>query len=268
MRKEIIIFCALICLFSQVAFGFERLDYDVRSAGFGGVLTTGNNGMAGVGNPAGLAHVVAREAGLERGSIYEGAVESQALRIVQPVGQLGTFAINFSQYGTEAAKNKTGSVAFGRAFGDYFAAGVQVNRLNVEDMSVSKATGYSADLGLVLYLGQYLQVGYTAANLGGYLQWDGLDSPKREELAKSSRIGACLALDHNVLIGVDLKENKGIAIGVETCPDSNLRFRFGYDEGRPTFGFGCTIAERILTDYAFVGSPLGGVHMLSTSVRF
>src|SRR5215210_5975215 len=132
MRNKFALFFFLLCTCTFIASaGDGNLATGARSSAIGGASSTYGDLWSAYNNQAGLGRVKSISAGITnelRFMVPELSVRGLAIAI--PVKKSGVFGLSISYFGYSVYNEKKIGLAYARAFGEKFSAGIQIDYLS------------------------------------------------------------------------------------------------------------------------------------------
>ena len=184
MRTIFLLINALILtlLFVGMAFAaFDDMGIGARPLGMGGAfVAVADDANAAMYNPAGLGYMTVAEAGFTHVRMFSGVVNYNYAGIVLPLGNAGSFGVNWGRLGEESSIYSENSVAlsYSNKIVEALSLGANIKMLNtsfdesnlwVESNSYfaggSSASGFTVDIGLLAKPVSGLSIGISGENL-------------------------------------------------------------------------------------------------------
>ncbi len=301
LNRNIILIILIFLLYSSPSFAssgdtgttagaFLKLNGGTRAAAMGDTFVAiADDPSAIYWNPAGLTQIKS----LELSSMYANwlaGTNYTTLSLVRPFNPsiIGGISINYLSMGeieetTLSQPGGTGrkftptdyvvTLCFARKINPRLSLGVNVKSLN-ESIDSSDASGYAADLGLLLALSEKSRFGFAVKNMGSL-------SGANNSLPLNYRAGLSLKMLPNdaLLLGVDFNmpnDNQStLHFGAEYALRNTLFMRIGYNNRKETnaggtYGMGAGIKwKNLKLDYAYVPfGDLGNTSRISFNLSF
>ncbi len=224
-----------------------------RSAGLGHSSVALTDGWATHHNQAALGFLEKTSASIS----YENRFFLQDLSLANASfahpSQLGTFGLAVSYFGFDLYNESKFGLSYARAFGKYFALGLQLNyhTYHVEEGSTSPGA-LTFEAGVLARPIQKLNIGFHIFNPGGSLK----NSETQERLPVIARLGALYQFHENLGLTAEVKKNENAAeryaLGFEYRVLEKLIFRtgVGLQPLTNTFGLGLDLGS-FTTDLSY-----------------
>lgn len=258
-RRLILLFSALPAFTAAFA-GSDNYPLGARQAGMANASVTIADVWSVQHNQAGLGFVKSTAAGV----YYENRFLMKELSLkggafVLPV-KAGTFGLCVSSFGyTNYSENKVG-IAFGKAFGEKFSAGIQLDYLNTHIAeNYGKSQAVAGEIGIQVKPLKSLTIGAhlfnpTRAKLADY---------NNERTSTIMRLGVDYRFSEKVFVAVetekDVDHKAAFKTGLEYHPAEALYLRAGIstNPSLSSFGFGLKIKQFKLDFASTFHSVLG-----------
>ncbi|MBL7074049.1 hypothetical protein ISS37_02260 [candidate division KSB1 bacterium] len=285
---------------SQGAAGaFLRMGLGAKAMAMGDAFVAGgNDGFAGFYNPALLPSLVGRWIALsyrflalDRRFMYLGYASplkpTAGLAIgwiSSGIGDVGGYDFEGNYYGDLTAGEDAFYFSFANKFGDRVSVGLsaKVVRHRLDEVT---ARGFGLDFGGLIQVWSGLWIGGQVKDVRTQYSWDTSDywehgMSKVDHFPRVQRYGLCYRFSGSRMVMADVEAQDGEVayhlggeVGFVLNPTALFVLRGGYDDGKPTLGFGYSFslyrASSVL-DYAFVLEDVApaGSQIISWSFLF
>ncbi len=171
-----------------------------------------------------------------------------------PTKKLGTFAVNYTQYGFELYKEAKIGIAYAKTLGKHFWAGIQINRLSKEiQMENGSQSRYNFEVGLLAEIFPKLFIGFHIFNpTQTAFEMEDYD----DKIPTIARLGVSYQFNKQSLIsceiGKDFDGDASVKIGAEygITPNIYVRVGVGNHPNSVSMGVGFKYAK-LSTNIAF-----------------
>jgi tetratricopeptide (TPR) repeat protein len=246
-------------------------------------------------NPAGLHRIEYKEANLFHTSLFDESATYSALALSHPFLELGVFSFGVVQLRVGGIEQRDASnmlldgelrnvqtryaLGYAREITKGFSVGVDAKLDRFSQGSYS-ASGLGLDLGAGIERSVQsrvldgIAIGLTVMNV---IEPTMKLAERESGDPRGVLVGGAMwksisrKMQDRLMIVVDVEKSQfsdaGLHIGAEYRVRDAFAARGGWDDGIPTLGCGVE-ARRILFDYAYRSTELGGNHLFSLSMRF
>lgn len=246
-------------------------------------------------NPAGLSRIEYKEASLFHTSLFDESTTYSALALSHPLLDIGVFSFGIIQLRVGGIEQRDAS--------NMLLEGEMRDTETRYELGFAREIAKGLSVGVDAKLDRFSQGPYSANGLG-LDAGIGLETPGRSSAVDGIAIGLSIvnlieptiklveresgdprgvlagaavwksisqSLQDRLTIAVDVKKSQTsdahLHFGAEYRVMDAFAARGGWDAGAPTFGCGVEV-KRILFDYAYRGTELGGNHLFSLAMRF
>lgn len=210
-------------------------------------------------NQAGLAHLQTMNAGFYYESRFTmKELGMQAFTFALPTST-GTFAASFANYGYSKYFEQQAGLAYAKAFGDKFSAGIQFDYLRTFIAEYDEKSNFTFELGIISEPIDNLFIGAHVYNpIITSLTSDGYD-----KIPTILRIGVGYNINDKAFLCLetekDIDEKTSIKVGLEWKLIENLMLRGGIGNNPLNSSFGIGYRhKKLTTDIAFTYHPILG----------
>lgn len=244
------IFFSLTIFYSLAA--YENNANGARSAGLGNASVTLSDVWSTGNNQAGLANIKNISAGIYyENSFLLKELSLKAATVSIPL-KAGVFGISASTFGYKLYSENKYGIAFSKAFGSIFSAGVQMNYFNTKIAEGYGSTGAAlAEMGIQAKLTKNLTLGSHLFNPAKTK----LADYNNERIPTIMRLGIDYKFSEKVFVATEIQKdiiNKPILkLGVEYNPRKEIYLRTGFstNPATSTIGFGLLL-KKLKFDFA------------------
>jgi len=255
MNKQQLIFPLLfISFFSLVAQNENLYSLGARSSAMGNTSATLTDIWAVNNNQAALGFVTNSAIGLH----YENRFLAGSLGYKSLAGAFatksGTFGLKFNHFGYSTYSNIETGISFGKSFGEYFAAGIQINYLYTKLAQDYGSSGMAvSELGILSKPTKYLLIG---AHVYNPTMSKFNNSGHTERIPTIFKVGASYIFDNFAMLSTEIVKDVDYPFIFRAGLEFNLAQQFvaraGISSNNSLISFGAGYrTSKINIDFAF-----------------
>lgn len=280
----LLLLLSVACL-AQERGAFETGGFGARAKGMGNAVVSLVSDSASVyWNVAGLAEGRSGNVILSNQDLYGLGVGNNQLAVSMPLKKIGVAGFSYERTDFSQAvdfgyfEEKVG-VGIAREFAikkfeSKIKLGLSLNfyRANLDSVAAkAKTTGGGLNFGLLLPLGEKLQVGITGRDLLNSLKsqrvFEDATETKTERLPASLTVGVSYEVGDNLLLAVDVADFSQLNLGGEYRLSDKIFLRGGLSGKDFTAGIGARMG-RVKFDYSYSPTVLGASGLLTLALDF
>ncbi len=240
MKKQLFFIPILIISLVIELKAQENMPIGTRQASLGGVGLFGNDVWMSVHNQAGLA----KAEGPSFGSYFNNRFQLQELRtlgfaLVYPSKNMGTFGLNYTQFGYEMFKQSKFSFAYGKKLFERVDVGIAIDYFRVEQGREYGAKGFpTAEIGVLIEPIDNFFVGAHAFNPWGFKIKDNVNG----HLNSVFSLGVAYNFSDKVLVAAEVEKDLELPVSVKFGTEyefiKNFFLRVGMSTKPAEYSFG------------------------------
>jgi hypothetical protein len=256
--KTVVVLVALLCQSASFA-GNEINTIGGRSSAMGGTAVCFSDFWSVNNNQAGIAYYKSYATGF----YYENKfllkeLSLKNISLIVPTSS-GVFGVNYSYFGYNIYNEQKLGIAYAKAFGKDFSAGIQLDYLGISiGDNYGTKNNITFEIGILAKLSNQVTIGAHAFNPINVL----LSNYNKETIPSVLKLGMCYTISDKIILTLETEKNiyynavlklgleykiiKDVFVrtGISTNPLFNT-FGFGFNYGKCTFDFSSSIHQTL-----------------------